>query len=80
MCIYIYIYICIIKYILSHSSDGKESACKVGDQGSIPGSGRSLGDRNGYPLQHSCLEHPMDRGAWQTPIHGITKSWTRLSN
>ena len=45
-------------------SDGKESACNAGDPGSIPGSGRSLGEGNGNPLQYSCLENPMDRGAW----------------
>ena len=44
-------------------SDGKESACSAGDLGSIPGSGRSPGEGNGYPLQYSCLENPMDRGA-----------------
>ena len=46
------------------SSDGKESACNAGDPGSIPGSGRAPGEGNGYPLQYSCLENPMDRGAW----------------
>ena len=46
------------------SSDGKESACNAGDLGSIPGSGRSTEERNGYPLQYSCLENPMDREAW----------------
>ena len=44
-------------------SDGKESACNAGDMGSIPGSGRSPGEENGNPLQYSCLENPMDRGA-----------------
>ena len=45
-------------------SDGKASACNAGDSGSIPGSGRSPGEGNGNPLQHSCLENPMDGGAW----------------
>ena len=45
-------------------SDGKESACDVGDPGLIPGSARSSGEGNGNPLQYSCLENPMDRGAW----------------
>ena len=45
-------------------SDGKESACTVGDPGSIPGSGRSPGEGNGNPLQYSCLENSTDRGAW----------------
>ena len=60
-------------------SDGKESACNAGDLGSIPGSGRSPGEGNGYPLQYSCLENPMDRVAWQATVHGVTKSRTRLS-
>ena len=51
-------------------SDGKESACNAGDPGSIPGSGRSLGEGTGNPLQYSCLGNPMDRGAWQTIVHG----------
>ena len=55
-------------------SDGKESAYNVGDSGVIPGSGRSLGDGNSNPLQYSCLENPMDRGAWQATVHKVTKS------
>ena len=55
------------------------SSSSAGDLGSVPGSGRSPGERNGYPLQYSCLENSMDRGAWQATIHGITKSGTRLS-
>ena len=46
------------------------------DAGSIPESGRSPEEGNGYPLQYSCLENPMDRGAWQAIVHGVTKSWT----
>ena len=61
-------------------SDGKESACNAGDPGLIPGWRRSPGEKNSYPLQYSCLENPTDRGAWQTTVHGVTKSWTRLSN
>ena len=57
-------------------SEGKESACSAGDLDSIPGSGRSLGEGNGNPLQNSCLENPMDRGAWWATVHGVTKSWT----
>ena len=52
----------------------------AGDVGWIPGSGRFPGERNGNPLQYSCLENPMDRGAWWATVHGVTKSWTRLSN
>ena len=63
----------------SGGSDGKESACHSGDQGSIPGSGRSPEEGNGNSLQYSCLENPMDRGAWWATIHGVTKSQTRLS-
>ena len=57
-------------------SDGKESACNAGDPGLVPRSGRSPGVGNGNPLQYSCLENPMDRGARQATVHGITKSWT----
>ena len=57
-------------------SDGKESACKVEGLDSIPGSERSPGEGNGNPLQYSCLENPMDGGAWRATVHGITKSWT----
>ena len=61
------------------SSDGKASACKAGDPGLIPGSGRSPGEGNGNPLQYPCLENSMVRGAWWAIVHGVTKSWTRLS-
>ena len=61
-------------------SDAEESACWAGDLGSIPGSGRSPGGGNGKPLQYSCLENPLDRGAWWAPVRGVTKSWTQLSN
>ena len=54
-------------------SDGKESACNAGDLGSIPGMGRSPGGGHGSPLQYSCLENPMDRGAWLATIHGVPK-------
>ena len=54
-------------------SDGKASACNVGDPGSIPGSGRSPGEGNGNPLQYSCLGNSMDGGAWRAAVHGITK-------
>ena len=61
-------------------SDGKETSCSAGDLGSIPGSVRSSGVGNGYPLQYSCLENSVDRGAWWATIHGVPKSWTRLSD
>ena len=61
-------------------SDGEESACSVGDLGSIPGPGRSPGEGNGNPLHYSCLENPTDGGTWQATVYGVTKSWTRLSD
>ena len=61
-------------------SVSKESACNVGDLDSIPGLGRSPGEGNGNPLQYSCLENSMDRGAWRATVHGVTKSGTRLND
>ena len=61
-------------------SDGKEFACKAGDLGSIPRSGRFHGRGHGNPLQYSCLENPVDRGAWRVTVHGVAKSQTWLSN
>ena len=52
----------------------------TGDLSLFPGSGRSLGEGNGNPLQYSCLVNPMDREDWQITVHGVTKSWTQLSN
>ena len=60
-------------------SEGKASAHNVGYLGSIPRSGRSPGEGNGNPLQYSCLENAIDRGAWQATVHGVAKSWTQLS-
>ena len=54
-------------------SAGKESACNVGDLGSIPELGRSPGGGHGNPLQYSCLENPMDRGTWQVTVHGAAR-------
>ena len=59
----------------------KESTCNagaVGDMGSIPELGKSPGGGNGNPLQYSCLENPMDRGAWWATVHRVAKSWTQL--
>ena len=61
-------------------SDGKESSCNMGDLGSIPGSGRSPGGGNGNPLQYSCLENSVDRGALQAPVCGVANSQTQLSH
>ena len=60
-------------YDFPGGSDGKESACNSGDPGSIPGLGRSPGEGNGNPLQHSCLENSMDRGAWRATVHGVAE-------
>ena len=60
-------------------SGSKESACNEGDLGSIPGLGRFPGEGNGYPLQYSCLENPMNRGVCQAAAHGFEKSWTQMS-
>ena len=61
-------------------SEVKETASNAGDPGSIPGSGRSPGEGNGNPLQYFCLGNPMDGGAWWPTVHGVAKSWTRLSD
>ena len=61
-------------------SDGKESACKAGDLGLTPGSGRCPGEGNGNPLQDSCLENSMDRGAWLAAVLGVAKSQIQLSD
>ena len=61
---------------LPGGSDDRESACNAGHLGSIPGLGRSPGEENDYPLQYSCLENSMDRGAWWATVHGVTKSQT----
>ena len=55
----------------------KIPAANAGDVGSIPGSGRFPGEGNGNPFQYSCLENPMDRGAWQATVHGVAKSQTQ---
>ena len=75
-----------VYYVLSRSFttkyvpaiDSKESACNSGDLGSIPGSGRSPGGEHGNPLQYSCPENPMERGAWWATVHGATKSQTEM--
>jgi len=58
------------------NSNGKESACDVGDLGLIPGLGKSPGQGDDNPLHYSCLENSMDRGAWRATVLGVTKSWT----
>ena len=66
--------------IFPGGSDDKQSACHAGDLGLILGLGRSPGEEKGYPLQYSCLENSMDRGALWDSVHEVAKSWTRLSN
>ena len=58
----------------------KNLPANAGNVGSIPGLGRSPGEENGNPFQYSCLEIPMDRGAWRAIVYGVTKSWTQLSD
>ena len=78
---HICICVCILcKWGFPAGSDCKESTCNAGDLGSILGSGRSPGGGHGNPLQYSCLENPMDRGAWQATVCGVVKSWTWLTN
>ena len=63
-------------------SSSEESACNagdIGDEASVPGLGRFPGERNSNPLQHSCLENPMDRGTGRATVHGVAKSGTQLS-
>ena len=59
---------------------GKECTCNAGDTGTVPGSGRPPGEGNDNPLQYSCLENTMDRGAWWVTVDEATKSWTELSD
>ena len=61
-------------------SEVKAYACNAGDLDLIPGLERSPGKGNGNPLQYSCLENPMDGGTWWATVHGVAKSWTRLSD
>ena len=61
------------------SSVDKESACSAGDMSSIPGLGRAPGEVNGNPLRYYCLENPMDRGAWQATVHGVTRVGHKLA-
>ena len=72
----------VLKYFwgFSGGSDSEESACNAGDPALTPLSGRSPGGGHGNPLQYSCLENPMERGALQATVHGVKKSQTRLSN
>ena len=75
---FFYYYLCFRGFL--GSSNRKESVCNAGDRGSIPGSGRSPGERHSNPLQYSCLENSVDREAWWATVHGLTKSRTPLSD
>ena len=71
----------LVKYLgFPGGAEVKASSCNAGDLGSIPGWGRSPGEGNGNPLQYSCLENPMDGGAWWATVHRVTKSRTQLSD
>ena len=72
---YVYVYVG-----FPGGSESNEFACNSGDPGSNPGSGRSPREGNGNPLQHCCLENSIDREAWLVTVHGISKSWTQLSD
>ena len=75
-CLNVFIFYLSSKLGFPGGSDGKASACNVGDPGSIPGVGRSPGEGNGNPFLDSCLENPMDGGAWLVTVHGVAKGWT----
>ena len=64
----------------SGDSDSKETACNAGYHGSIPEWGRFAGEGNGNPLQYSCMENSMDRGAWRATVFGVAKSLTQLGD
>ena len=73
----------IIKQIIGGIPGGsgvKNPPADAGDTGSVPGPGRSPAEGNGNPLQYSCLENPMDTGAWWAIVHGVAKSWTQLND
>ena len=72
--------IVLIWILPADGSDSKESVCSMGEPGSIPGLGRSPGEGSSNPLQYSCLENSMDRGAWWAIVLGVTKSQTELSD
>ena len=76
----IYMCVCVLCKGFPGSSAGKECVCNAGDPGSIPGSRRSPGGGYGNSLRYSCLENPMDRGAWWATVHGVTNNWTQLSD
>ena len=78
--LFIWLFIRILCYFpgLPWWLSSKEPTCSAGDTSLIPTSGRFPGRGNGNPFQDSCLKNPMDTGAWEATVHGVTKSWTRL--
>ena len=74
------LYCRVMQHILPAGSNSKVSAYNAGDPGSVPGLGRSPEEGNGNPLQYSCLENPMDRGAWQATVHKVAKSQIQLGD
>ena len=74
-----YTLLCMKQQGFPGGSEVKASACNAGDPGSIPELRRSPGEGNGNPLQYSCLENPMDRGAWRATVRPVSKSQTRPS-
>ena len=72
----IFFHLLSVCFIFPGGSEGKASVYHAGDPGSIPGSGRPPGEGNGYSLQYSCLENPVNGEAWWATVHGVTKSWT----
>ena len=76
--VYLSIYLSIYRYTYIYNFPVGSFVCHAGDAGSIPGSGRFPGIRNGNPLPYSCLENPMDRGAWQATAQRVAKSQARL--
>ena len=81
MCVCVCVSVCVCVCGFPYGSAGKQYTCRVGDTGDAgvtPGLGRSPGEGNGYPLQHSCLENLVDRRAWRATIQRVAKSWTQL--
>ena len=75
----LFIHMYLHTWVLPRQHNGKSPPASVRDAASVPGSGGSPAVGNGNPLQYACLENSMDRGAWQSTVHGVTKSWTQLS-
>ena len=80
MCVYVCARACMCVCVKGFPGDSavKNPLVNAGDMGLVPGSGRSSGEGNDYPLQCSCLGNPMDKGDWWASVHGVTKSWTQF--